>query len=85
MKKAVTDVLVLSRKKGESIMIGDQIEIMVLDVDSDVIKIGITAPRHVEILRKELYAVIRDSNVESAIQSDTIDELKKIKSRKKVE
>jgi carbon storage regulator len=79
------DVLVLSRKKGESIMIGDSIEIVVLDSESDVVKIGITAPRHVEILRKELYAVIRESNLESSIPSDAMDQLPKIKSRKKVE
>lgn len=78
-------MLVLSRKKGESLMIGDQIEITILDVESDVIKIGISAPRHVEILRKELYVDIRDSNVESVIPTEAVKQLGKIKSRKKVE
>ncbi len=78
-------MLVLSRKKGESLIIGDDIEITILDVDSDNIRIGIKAPRSIEILRKELYASIKEANEESARIPFEIASLKKIKSRKKEE
>ncbi|MEF3305166.1 carbon storage regulator CsrA [Paenibacillus sp. GYB003] len=55
-------MLVLTRKKGESIMIGDQIELIVLGTEGDTVKLGIKAPRHVDIFRKEVYDTIRDSN-----------------------
>lgn len=65
-------MLVLSRKKGESIIIQDQIELTVLSVDGDTIKIGISAPKHVDIFRKEVYLSIQEANRESAapLQSD---------------
>ena len=47
-------MLVLSRKSGESFLLGDDIEIIVLDVQNDKIKIGISAPEHIKIVRKEL-------------------------------
>jgi carbon storage regulator len=59
-------VLVLSRKKGQSIVIQDDIEITVLEVEGDMIKIGITAPKHVQIVRKELLSSIKESNLEAA-------------------
>lgn len=55
-------MLVLTRKKGESIMIGDQIELIVLGTEGDTVKLGIKAPRQVEVFRKEVYDTIRDSN-----------------------
>jgi carbon storage regulator len=68
----VADVLVLSRKKGESIVIQDQIEITILSVDGDTVKVGISAPKHVDIFRKEVYLSIQEANRESAApqQSD---------------
>ena len=59
-------MLVLSRKKGESLMIGGQIEVVVLDVEGDTVKIGIQAPKTVEILRKELWTAIQHANKEAA-------------------
>ncbi|WP_150270509.1 carbon storage regulator CsrA [Paenibacillus tepidiphilus] len=59
-------MLVLSRKKGESIVIQDHIEVTVLAVEGDTVKIGINAPRHVDIFRQEVYLSIKESNVESA-------------------
>ncbi|MBO9608532.1 MAG: carbon storage regulator CsrA, partial [Paenibacillaceae bacterium] len=59
-------MLVLARKKGESIMIGDQIELTVLSVDGDTIKVGISAPKDVEVYRKEIYDSIRQTNVEAS-------------------
>lgn len=47
-------MLVLSRKKEQSIMIGDDVEIMVLGVSGDKVRLGITAPRDVDVFRKEV-------------------------------
>lgn len=59
-------MLVLSRKKGESIIIQDQIEVTLLGVEGDTVRIGISAPKHVDIFRKELYSSIQEANRESA-------------------
>ncbi|MDR9749533.1 carbon storage regulator CsrA [Paenibacillus taichungensis] len=61
-------MLVLSRKKGESIIIQDEIEITVLSVEGDNIRIGIKAPKDIEIFRKEVYLAIEEANRESAAQ-----------------
>ncbi|MEK3675450.1 MULTISPECIES: carbon storage regulator CsrA [unclassified Paenibacillus] len=58
-------MLVLSRKKGETIVIQDQIELTILSVDGDTVKVGISAPKHVDIFRKEVYLSIQESNKES--------------------
>lgn len=55
-------MLVLARKKGESIMIGDQTEIVILGTEGDTVRIGIKAPKHVEVYRKEVYLQIQESN-----------------------
>ncbi len=55
-------MLVLSRKIGESIKIGDNIELTVIDVKGDQIKLGIQAPKEIEIWRKELYDDIQQEN-----------------------
>jgi carbon storage regulator len=59
-------MLVLSRKLNESIMIGDQIEIVVLDVREGSVRLGIKAPRDVSIHRQEVYAEIRQQNALAA-------------------
>ncbi|MEC1377395.1 carbon storage regulator CsrA [Heyndrickxia oleronia] len=59
-------MLVLSRKKGESIQIGEDIEIQVVSIQGDQIKIGITAPRSIEIHRKEVYQEIQSENTSAA-------------------
>ncbi|MEC0133021.1 MULTISPECIES: carbon storage regulator CsrA [Paenibacillus] len=65
-------MLVLSRKKGESIIIQDQIELTILSVEGDTVRVGISAPKHVDIFRKEIYLSIQEANRESAapVQSD---------------
>ncbi|EST55408.1 carbon storage regulator [Brevibacillus panacihumi W25] len=55
-------MLVLSRKMGESIMIGDQIEVKVVAVDGDTIRLGINAPREISVHRKEIYIGIKEEN-----------------------
>ncbi len=59
-------MLVLSRKVDERIMIGDQIEISIVDVKGDQVKIGIQAPGNVKIYRKEVYEAIQKENIEAA-------------------
>ncbi|MHC4075270.1 MAG: carbon storage regulator CsrA [Planctomycetota bacterium] len=52
-------MLVLSRCKGQSIMIGDEVEIMVVDIRGNKIRLGITAPKSVTVHRKEIFEAIR--------------------------
>ncbi|WP_422658580.1 carbon storage regulator CsrA [Paenibacillus sp. EC2-1] len=59
-------MLVLSRKVGESIVIQDQIEVTVLSVEGETVRVGIKAPKQVDIFRKEVYLSIQESNQESA-------------------
>ncbi|MBE5946718.1 MAG: carbon storage regulator CsrA [Lachnospiraceae bacterium] len=70
-------MLALSRKEGESIMIGSDIEITVLEVKGEQIKIGISAPKSVPIYRKEIYAQIQEANRETVNTLD-IESLKKL-------
>ena len=60
------DMLVLTRKVNESIQIGEDIEITVLGMNGDQIKLGINAPKHVEIHRKEIYLEIQAENNEAS-------------------
>jgi carbon storage regulator len=60
-------MLVLTRKKGEAIIIQDDIEITVLSVEGDTVKIGISAPKHMDIFRQEVYLSIKEANKESAV------------------
>ncbi|MCK8489051.1 carbon storage regulator CsrA [Paenibacillus sp. MBLB2552] len=59
-------MLVLSRKKGESIIISDTIEVVILETEGDTVKIGIQAPCDVEIHRKEIFDAILNSNREAS-------------------
>ncbi|ADU28042.1 carbon storage regulator [Ethanoligenens harbinense] len=59
-------MLVITRKKGESFLIGDEIEITVLEQQGDKVKIGIAAPRALPVLRKELLQEATDFNREAA-------------------
>jgi len=59
-------VLVLARKKDEAIVIGDDIEIIITEISEDKVKIGIKAPKHMKIFRKELLAQVKEENLESA-------------------
>lgn len=72
-------MLVLTRKKGQALMIGDDIEITVLETQGDQIRIGIKAPKDITVLRKELYLDIREEN-RQALQSDktALDDLARI-------
>ena len=68
-------MLVLTRKVGESIVIGDNIEITVIETKGEQIKLGIKAPKEVDIHRKELLEAIQHANQQAANQSFNIDQL----------
>jgi len=59
-------MLVLSRKKGETIVIQDNIEVTVLSVEGDTVRLGISAPPEINIYRQEIYLSIQESNQASA-------------------
>ena len=59
-------MLVLSRQRDETIMIGDHIEVTVVDVRGDKVRIGINAPTSVAVHRKEVYDAIKKENEEAA-------------------
>jgi carbon storage regulator len=63
-------VLVLTRKSNQSIMIGDEIEISVLSVMGDKVRIGIQAPRSIPVYRREVYAAIQREREEELLAAD---------------
>ena len=58
-------MLVLSRQKDESIMIGDDVEITIVDVRGDKVRLGINAPRNIAVHRKEIYLAIQKEKEEN--------------------
>ncbi|OAA83169.1 carbon storage regulator CsrA [Clostridium ljungdahlii] len=70
-------MLVISRKKGESLLLGEDIEITVVKVEEGTVKLSISAPRNIKILRKELYKEIEEENKNAAASDISI--LKKLK------
>ena len=65
-------MLALSRKANESIVIGNDIEVTILEIKGDQVKLGITAPKSVPVYREEVYAQIKDATKEAA--SDAVQE-----------
>jgi len=59
-------MLVLSRQRDETIMIGDDVEITVVDIRGDKVRLGINAPRHIQVHRKEVYEAIKRENQQAA-------------------
>jgi carbon storage regulator len=75
-------MLVLKRKLNQSIIIGNDIEVEILGVEGDQVKLGIRAPKQIEVHRKEIYLSIQDTNKESAL-GQSLDFLKSIKKEQK--
>ena len=66
-------MLVLTRKINESIMIGDSIEVVVVEVHGEQVRLGIKAPREVAVHRREVYEAIQKENIQAAKQKpDTL-------------
>lgn len=70
-------MLALSRKKNEAIIINNNVELTILEVKGDQVKIGITAPKDVPVYRKEVYLQIQEANKE-AVNVEGIEALKNL-------
>ena len=73
-------MLVLARKLNEAIKIGDNIEVKVLSIENGVVKLGIEAPRDIEILRNELLEDVKDANIAASktVQEKELNMLSKL-------
>lgn len=79
-------MLILTRKLGESIRIGDQVEVKIVAIEGDQIKLGINAPREIDIHRSEVYEAIRKENNEAALgqlPEDVLLAMRAVKKEKK--
>ena len=65
-------MLVLSRQRNESIIIGDDVEVVIVDVRGDKVRLGITAPKTTTVHRKEVYLAIQQEKAEKAKNQDTV-------------
>ncbi len=63
-------MLVLSRQKDESIMVGDNVEITIVDVRGDKVRLGITAPKEIPVHRKEVYEAIQREKQQAQKQQE---------------
>ena len=70
-------MLALTRKKGESLVINNNIEVTILEIRGDQIKLGISAPRDVSIYRKEVYLQIQEEN-KAALETNNAEALKNL-------
>ena len=68
-------MLALSRKKNEALVINNNVEVTILDIKGDQVKVGITAPKEVPVYRKEVYLQIQEAN-KDALVSENVDALK---------
>ncbi|MCM1495251.1 MAG: carbon storage regulator CsrA [Bacteroides sp.] len=69
-------MLALSRKQGEAIVVGNDIEVTILEVKGDQVKVGINAPKSIPVYRKELYIQIKNANQEAIEQANAVEALK---------
>ena len=68
-------MLALSRKKNEALVINNNVEVTILDIKGDQVKVGITAPKEVPVYRKEVYLQIQEAN-KNAFDSENVNALK---------
>lgn len=68
-------MLALSRKKGEALMINNDIEITVLEIKGEQVKIGINAPKSIPVYRKEVYIQIQEANKEASANLEGVEQL----------
>lgn len=72
-------MLALSRKKNEALIINNNIEITILEVKGDQVKVGISAPREIPVYRKEVYLQIQEANTAASDAASAVDALKNMK------
>lgn len=77
IERMVNNMLALSRKKGEAIIVNNNVEITIIEVKGDQVKLGISAPKSVPIYRKEVYEQIQEANKE-AMNSAGVEALKNL-------
>ena len=71
-------MLALSRKKNEALVINNNIEITVLEIKGEQVKLGISAPKEVPVYRKEVYVQIQEANKEAVVDEKSADIVKKL-------
>lgn len=71
-------MLALSRKKNEALIINNNVEITILEIKGDQVKIGISAPKEVPVYRKEVYLQIQNANKEAATDMAGLEALKNL-------
>ena len=77
-------MLVLSRQRDETIMIGDDVEITIVDIRGDKVRLGIMAPPHIPVHRKEVYeAIQRENRAAANLRPDEIPHVESLANRKK--
>ena len=76
-------MLILSRKVDESIIIGDEILVSIVDIKGDQVKLGIQAPKEVKVYRQEVYEAIQTENVAAARASAVLPEIKRLAGKKR--
>ncbi|MDR1894823.1 MAG: carbon storage regulator CsrA [Spirochaetales bacterium] len=76
-------MLILARKVNESITIGEKIEVTVIDIKGDQVKLGIIAPRDIKVFRREVYDAIQRENQEASQSATTLPALDNLMDRKK--
>jgi carbon storage regulator len=78
-------MLVLSRQRDESIMIGDDVEIIIVDVRGDKVRLGITAPKNIPVHRREIYDAIQREKSEKKESQEPPDKKSKVEPPKESE
>jgi len=71
-------MLILSRKQDESIIINGNIEVKILEIEEGKVKLGIEAPKDIDIFRKELYLSIQEENIEAAKTKVDLEKISKL-------
>ena len=70
-------MLALTRKKGEALVINNNVEVTILEIRGDQVKIGVEAPKNVKVFRQEVFNAIQTENREAAANSQTLEALSK--------
>ncbi|MBU5427809.1 carbon storage regulator CsrA [Tissierella pigra] len=71
-------MLILTRKKGEALIIDRNIEIKIMEIEDGKIKLGIEAPKNIEILRKEIYKNVEEENLAAINNKSKIEDIKRL-------